>query len=597
VSLTLPLTGPLTRKIDVFMLFDDTGSFTDNSPIVRAAFPQIISTLLTSLPGIDLAFGVGRFEEYANFAEEYGTGRPFILNQPVISASTPGFSAAIQSALDRTAPGYGGDTPETDIEALFQLVTGSGFDGNNNGTTTDSGAAGLVSTQLTPGISGDVPAFASFALDPSGNVLPATGVLGGAGFRAGALPIILTATDTGFAFQPKGESSITGVGGLTLPLSALTQTSRSTTPFNSGAGIQEAITALNALGALVVGLGTNAQPNLDPRQQLEALAKLTGAINHSTATIPNGTLDPIAPGDPLYFEIATGFGNSVANGIVMAIQNAVANVNVNIELNASDPRVHIVSTPGVVNGVGAGQTATFDVQFTGDDRPHRFDLQFVREGTDVVLGSIPVVIGIPIVGDGYDFEELEDGEIDDTVDFGNVQETAPLVISANFEFETQHDLAIDFNQFVMNSLSIADLEVVNLDTNTPVAIQSLDYDPISNRATVKFTPAVLADGNYQLRIAAGTIANLGSAYAYNFFVLAGDANRDRRVNLQDFNILAANFGQTNRTFSQGDFNYDGRVNLQDFNIVAGRFGQVVAPAASRAGTVTDEEDALGNLQD
>ena len=35
VSLTLPSTGALTNKIDVFLLFDDTGSFTDNSPIVR----------------------------------------------------------------------------------------------------------------------------------------------------------------------------------------------------------------------------------------------------------------------------------------------------------------------------------------------------------------------------------------------------------------------------------------------------------------------------------------------------------------------------------------------------------------------------------
>ncbi|MEZ6062947.1 MAG: hypothetical protein R3C19_21590 [Planctomycetaceae bacterium] len=40
--------------VDVFLLFDDTGSFTFNSPIVRAAFPNIISELQTRLPGIDL---------------------------------------------------------------------------------------------------------------------------------------------------------------------------------------------------------------------------------------------------------------------------------------------------------------------------------------------------------------------------------------------------------------------------------------------------------------------------------------------------------------------------------------------------------------
>ena len=48
------------------------------------------------------------------------------------------------------------------------------------------------------------------------------------------------------------------------------------------------------------------------------------------------------------------------------------------------------------------------------------------------------------------------------------------------------------------------------------------------------------------------------------------------MNLQDFNILSANFGQSPRDFTQGDFNYDGAVNLQDFNILVGRFGTVLA---------------------
>ncbi len=231
ISLTLPDTA-ISNMVDVFLLFDDTGSFTSNSPIVRSAFPSIISSLQSSLTGVDLGFGVGRFEEYGNFAAEFSSGRPFVLNQPIVNASSPGFSTSIQAALDRTAPGYGGDQPETDIEALYQLVTGAGFDGNNNGTTSDSGAAGLASTQLTPGVSG-VPAFGSFTADPANNVLPAAGNVGGGGFRAGALPVVLLATDTGFAYQPKGETSIDGVGGLSLPLSALTQTSRPSTPFSS----------------------------------------------------------------------------------------------------------------------------------------------------------------------------------------------------------------------------------------------------------------------------------------------------------------------------------------------------------------------------
>ncbi|MCO6454069.1 MAG: tandem-95 repeat protein [Pirellulaceae bacterium] len=421
VSLTLPTTGGLTNLVDVFLLFDDTGSFTSNSPIVRAAFPEIIATLQSRLPGIDFGFGTGRFEEYGNFAGEYASGRPFVLNQPIVATDVPGFSGSIQAALDRVAPGYGGDGPETDIEALYQLVTGAGFDGNNNGSVLDSGPAGLASTQVTPGNSGDVPSFASFTADPTHQVLPATGTIGGAGFRAGALPIIITATDIGFAYQPKGETTITGIDGLTLPLSQVTASSRATTPFNSGAGVQETVTGLNALGALVIGLGTNAASNQAPRQGLEALANLTGSVNRSTTTIANGTTDDIAPGDPFYFQIGTGTGLAlhVADGIVAAVENAVTNVNVNVTLRASDPRVLISSRPGVINGLGAGDTATFDVTFVGDGRPHRFDLEFVREGTNVVLGSIPVVIGTPIPGDGYEFEDCDDGEHSSGIDFGD----------------------------------------------------------------------------------------------------------------------------------------------------------------------------------
>src|SRR5207247_397238 len=102
---------------------------------------------------------------------EVSGGRPFILNQPVVNAATAGSAAArdglITSALGHTAPGFGGDGAEADMEALFQLATGNGFDGNGNANSTDSGAAGALSTQTNPGASGDVPAFSSNVLSTS----------------------------------------------------------------------------------------------------------------------------------------------------------------------------------------------------------------------------------------------------------------------------------------------------------------------------------------------------------------------------------------------------------------------------------------------
>ena len=67
-----------------------------------------------------------------------------------------------------------------------------------------------------------------------------------------------------------------------------------------------------------------------------------------------------------------------------------------------------------------------------------------------------------------------------------------------------------------------------------------------------------------------------------FFVLSGDANHDRSVDLTDFTILAANFNGSDKRFSEGDFNYDTSVDLTDFTILASKFNQTLGPAASAA---------------
>src|SRR5439155_22740774 len=70
----------------------------------------------------------------------------------------------------------------------------------------------------------------------------------------------------------------------------------------------------------------------------------------------------------------------------------------------------------------------------------------------------------------------------------------------------------------------------------------------------------------------------------NFFVLSADANRSRTVDTIDFNILAVNFSQTGKTFSQGNFDYDalGNVDTIDFNLLAANFSKTLAPASAPA---------------
>jgi hypothetical protein len=143
---------------------------------------------------------------------------------------------------------------------------------------------------------------------------------------------------------------------------------------------------------------------------------------------------------------------------------------------------------------------------------------------------------------------------------------------------------------VSSSLSTSDLVLQNLTSGQtiPAGQLTVSYDAVTDTATFSYTGnasgiiGVLPDGNYRATLLAAGITNatgtpMGANHVFDFFFLNGDADRDGRVNLNDFTILAGNFGQVPRTFSQGDFNYNSIVNLDDFTILAGKFGTAVGP--------------------
>jgi hypothetical protein len=180
-------------------------------------------------------------------------------------------------------------------------------------------------------------------------------------------------------------------------------------------------------------------------------------------------------------------------------------------------------------------------------------------------------------------------------DFGiRFDNVAPSVTASSFEVDgTTQQLRVTFSEAVGASLTASDLQLVNLTTGATIdsANFALSYDNVTNVATFTFPGlprGILPDGDYRASIAAASVFDaahnlLAQDLNYDFYFLQGDVNRDRMVDLADFNILSANFGQGARVFSQGDFNYDGLVNLADFNILASRFGRSLgAPSSSRS---------------
>jgi hypothetical protein len=402
-SITLPA-GATSDKVDVFFLFDDTGSFADVSPGVRSVFSDLVAELQTALPGVDLGFGIGRFEDYGGIGagfNGFGSGsaanRPFILNQAIITTDVADFNTLIDEALDREAPGGGFDIPETSIaEGLYQAATGVGFDADGDGSTTTDGNAGTLGAQTATGGAKDVPSFDTY----EGT---ASGTLGGVGWRSDAQRIVILATDVcSVASYDADEipTNITGVGGVSVPSSELACGNGDREGFVSdskteadntiagavaplGAGtVPATIEALNGLGVKVIGLaGSPASGNYSPFPLLNGLARLTGAVDDA--------------GDPLVFQFDASSATDLQAAVTSAIETSTTTeIDIALQTSALPDGLTFAASPAVVENVGPGETASFTATFTGDGDPIEgvFDLQFVNAASNAVIGSIPVSV-------------------------------------------------------------------------------------------------------------------------------------------------------------------------------------------------------------
>jgi hypothetical protein len=413
LSITLPPSA-LSNKVDIALLLNDTGSFESFVSTVESHFGNLVTSLQAALPGVDFAFGIARFKDFGgpfgSVDREQPGGRPFILDQPIVTAATAqaagtNLNTLISQALAATAPGNGGDIPEADIEALYQIATGAGIDGNGNGSMLDSGPAGALSTVVNPGSSGDVPSFSS-------NVGLTSGSLGGIGWRPDAEHIVLLATDTApvaaFAAPPI-PLSITGIGNATVPSTsfessagrvgfvstALDGTGNGQQPGvepRGGATVQETINALNSLGIRVIGMGPGVGPTnksgpmLFSDSFLSALARLTGAVDENT-------------NQPLV--LSTSVSDAELMSTIVSSLKAVASQPVDISLapDSLPQGMTFSAVPGVVQRIAPGGTASFVVTLTVSSIPFSgtFNANFIDPSNATLLGTIPFQIDLPSV--------------------------------------------------------------------------------------------------------------------------------------------------------------------------------------------------------
>ncbi len=362
--------GPLDfatdlRQADVFFSVDTTGSFGEEINAIQTALEDTI------IPGVsaiipDAAFGVGRFEDFPLDPFGLAGDVPFELLQPITTDTT-----AVGDALAALEPAVGGlDIPEAGIEALYQWATGVGF-----------------------------PAFGYLPFAPPG--------IGGVGFRADSLPIIIHITDA---------------------ISHLA----ADYPFAADAHTYaEAVSVLSALEIRVIGIDSleNFGTADDPRAQLESFAVDTAAVippdgAMKCATGVDGALRDAVDigggtlGCPLVFDVqsnGSGLGALIVDAIAQLATFGVLDISTQpigdteglrgeqlpAGTTTADFIVSITPVPpappgstidgDVFRNVTPGNTVTFDLQAFNDFVPATSDDQLFAIDINILGDAVTLL--------------------------------------------------------------------------------------------------------------------------------------------------------------------------------------------------------------
>jgi hypothetical protein len=347
---------------DIAFLIDTTCSMTATAQAVANEFSELVNQLTDVLPAAK--FGVGTFDDYAMlpFGDPSSNDKPFIMQQQI----TEDLEAA-QDALSSMTIHYGGDGPESAMEAMYQAATGAGYDQDCDEEYDNST---------------DVKPFIATTDDPFGGGWgqfydssdDSTGQLGGFGFNDYALPIVVMATDNELRDPEDGYGSPGGCP--------------------QDAGFSDVVSAVGDLGAYLIQVSTNSQLGIP---QMEELATATG----STAdTDGNGIAN-----DLLVYEW-TGSDDDFRESVVGAISdllNSITFDKVSLKVDGDEWGFVQSIDPPYYDGFEPednGEIVQFTLSFIGmvaaTTNDQLFELELVVLGDDeVALDKMDIIVVVP----------------------------------------------------------------------------------------------------------------------------------------------------------------------------------------------------------
>ena len=313
---------------DVMFILDETCSMTGTLDDVTNNFEQVAAQVGALIP--DLTFGVASFDDY-NYGEMgSGSDKPYHPRQQ----QTSDLVQAQQALSSLTADG-GDDWSESSIEALYQAASGLGYDQNCNGSF--DAATDVLPFTPQPGdaFGGSEPGIGSSGVQ-------GTGTKGGNGFREGAVPILVYATDATVrnALPPYGE----GPKGSVPPPGCTT---------DAVPPMLEA--ALDAIDAKAIGVAAGTTDAVSAMQQVAQFTDSYLDLNADGATST----------DELMVYNSTGY--DIVSQVVTGIEEFTSNVTYDLSMVAEDPTGAVASVaPVAYFDVPALNTVDFTITIEPD---------------------------------------------------------------------------------------------------------------------------------------------------------------------------------------------------------------------------------------
>lgn len=284
------------RVADVFFLTDITGSMsgtlTNVQNTVATPGTGLIAGIADRIP--DAWFGGGSHQDFPFGSFGGGTDTAFTLS---IGMTPPEMASSVETAFSSLRASGGADGPESQTEALYQIVSGMG------GTWTYSGGSYTM------------PTYSDMCID--------TG-WGAPCFRDGALPIVVLFTDICAHEGPPGEStSCRAYTGITpAPVTWTDMVSQMNTRGAKFVGINASRSSSGSCASMIGSSGTN------PCYFLRRTAEETGSVD----------LDGNALVYDLPNDSSTGaFVDSVVNAVETVATRVPIDVTTRTRSDATNP--------------------------------------------------------------------------------------------------------------------------------------------------------------------------------------------------------------------------------------------------------------------